>query len=774
MVIGASTKERVITLGSSINTSSTPSWSSSSGRFTFGFYPDGEAFAIGVWLIAGESRIIVWTANRDDPPISGGSVTLGYGGALQWSRTPSTPGSQRNPISDSSTPATSAAMLNTGNFVLYDMNQKIIWSTFDSPTDTLLPGQNLRPGWQLFSSVSQNNHAKGQYRFANQQDGNLVMYPVGTIDSDSSYWSTGTYIRGRLLTLSLDTNGTLWLFDRNYTEALFRTNQPSDASPAVENYYRLTLDADGILRLNSYVFLRQGRKPEIKVEWQVPGDRCLVKGVCGPNSFCRLTMTGDTRCSCLPGFEFLSTDQSTLGCWRTLPIGGCVRNSNNSGEELRVMATMVEVKNTTWLENPYAVLPATTSIEDCKILCLSDCACEISMFRDSYCSKQMVPIRYGSISGSNTTLFVKVYTYQGISVGQTSKTAGAGAMLISGAALVVFSLAVLSGSVLLICKHKRSLRYTRAPQLDDYMVDGDSVGLQSYSFQDLDVATNRFTQVLGRGAYGTVFKGVLANINKEIAVKRLEKMAEDGEGEFHREVRAIARTHHLNLLRLLGFCIEDTCRLLVYEYMPNGSLASLIFNSDAPPSWSKRVAIALDVARGLQYLHEEIQNPIIHCDIKPENILIDSSGIAKIADFGLAKLLIGNQTNTLTGVRGTRGYLAPEWSKNTAISVKVGVYSYGVMLLELISCKRSVELKRAGNEYNISEWAYECVMFGETKEVADDVRIEEAELVRMLKVGIWCTQNMPVMRPAMKSVVMMMEGSMEVRQPPRPSSFSQS
>uniref|UniRef100_A0A453QIJ7 non-specific serine/threonine protein kinase n=3 Tax=Aegilops tauschii TaxID=37682 RepID=A0A453QIJ7_AEGTS len=660
MVMRASTNETMIPLGSSINTSTTKSWFSSSGRFAFGFYPDGEAFAIGVRLVSGDTSIIVWTANRDDPPISGGSITLGYSGILQWSRTPLTPGTQRNPISDSSTPATSAAMLNTGNFVLYDMNRTIIWSTFDSPTGTLLPGQNLRPGAQLFASVSGNNRARGKYYLNNQLDGNLVLYPAGTIDSDSAYWSTVTSNKGLLLTLSLDPNGTLWMFDRktSYTKALFQTNQSLSASTAVENYYRLTFDADGILRLYSHVFLSLGSKPTTKVQWQVPGsDRCLVNGVCGPNSFCQLTVTGETSCTCLPGFEFLSTNQSTLGCWRTLPDSGCAKNSSSSDEGTRVMSTMVEVKNTTWAENAYAVLPETASIEDCKLHCLSDCACEISMFSDSYCSKLMVPIRYGRNSGSNSTLFVKVYTYHAI---QKNKIAGAGAMFISGVSLVVLSLVVLSGSVLLICRYKPSLRYMRAPQLEDYMVDGDSVGLQSYSFGDIDVATNGFSQVLGRGAYGTVFKGVLANMNKEIAVKRLEKMAEDEQREFHREVRAIARTHHRNLLRLLGFCIEGTCRLLVYEYMPNGSLASLLFNSDAPPSWSKRVAIALDVARGLQYLHEEIQNPIIHCDIKPENILIDSSGIAKIADFGLAKLLIGNQSNTLTGVRGMRGYLAQE------------------------------------------------------------------------------------------------------------------
>uniref|UniRef100_A0A0D9ZF92 non-specific serine/threonine protein kinase n=1 Tax=Oryza glumipatula TaxID=40148 RepID=A0A0D9ZF92_9ORYZ len=310
-------------------------------------------------------------------------------------------------------------------------------------------------------------------------------------------------------------------------------------------------------------------------------------------------------------------------------------------------------------------------------------------------------------------------------------------------------------------EHRRSLAHMTmtAPRQEDSRIDGNIVGLRSYSFQELDLATNGFGEELGKGAYGMVFKGVVADTNQDIAVKRLEKMAEDGQREFNREVRVIARTHHRNLLRLLGFCNEGIHRLLVYEYMPNGSLANLLFHSDASPAWSKRVAIALDVARGLQYLHSEIEGPIIHCDIKPENILIDSLGIAKIADFGLAKLLIGNQTKTFTGIRGTRGYLAPEWSKNRAITVKADVYSYGIMLLEVISCKKSMDLKRAGEEYNISEWAYECVMFGDAGKVADGV--DEAELVRMVNVGIWCTQSEPAMRPAMKSVALMIEGAIE-------------
>uniref|UniRef100_A0A0A8ZET5 non-specific serine/threonine protein kinase n=1 Tax=Arundo donax TaxID=35708 RepID=A0A0A8ZET5_ARUDO len=305
-------------------------------------------------------------------------------------------------------------MLDSGNFVLYDLKKQAIWSTFGSPTDTLLPGQDLPPGSQLFSSVSDINHATGKYRLFNQQDGNLVMYPVGAIDPDSSYWNTGTYGKGLLLTLSLDPNGTLWMFDQNttYTNVLFLTNQSSNGSPDTDVYFRLTLDADGILRLYSHVFLRQGRELMTEVKWLKPSsDRCLVKGVCGPNSFCQVSAKGETSCSCLPGFEFLSTSQS--GCWR-MQGGGCTGNSSN--DDIRPLATMVEVKNTSWSDNSFAVPPPTTSIEACKALCLSDCACEIAMF-DSYCSKQMLPMRYGKmVPGSNTTLFVKVYTYEPTSV----------------------------------------------------------------------------------------------------------------------------------------------------------------------------------------------------------------------------------------------------------------------------------------------------------------------------------------------------------------------
>ena len=163
-----------------------------------------------------------------------------------------------------------------------------------------------------------------------------------------------------------------------------------------------------------------------------------------------------------------------------------------------------------------------------------------------------------------------------------------------------------------------------------------------------------------------------------VAVKRLEKLVEEGEREYRAEMRAIGRTHHRNLVRLLGFCVKDTKRLLVYEYMSNGYLANLLFRAIWHPDWSDRLRIALDVARGILYLHEECEAPIIYCDIKPQNIVMDDSWTGKICDFGLVKFLMPDQTRTFTGARGTRGYVAPEWHKNIPISVKADVYSFGI------------------------------------------------------------------------------------------------
>ncbi|KAL7162347.1 hypothetical protein ACSBR2_042764 [Camellia fascicularis] len=223
---------------------------------------------------------------------------------------------------------------------------------------------------------------------------------------------------------------------------------------------------------------------------------------------------------------------------------------------------------------------------------------------------------------------------------------------------------------------------------------------------------------MGKGSFGTVYKGTLVSGggNKNIvAVKRLENIVKeegDMEFQFQIEVTAIGRTHHRNLVRLLGFCVEGRRKHLVYEYMNNGSLADVLFKDDTSrhPSWKERVKIALDIARGILYPHEECEACIVHCGIKPQNILMDDSWTAKISDFGLSKHLMRNHMNS--------SYLAPEWQqqrcKQDLISVKADIYSFGIVLLEIICSRRNIEVNVSNeDEMILSTWAYKCFVGGE-------------------------------------------------------------
>ena len=254
-------------------------------------------------------------------------------------------------------------------------------------------------------------------------------------------------------------------------------------------------------------------------------------------------------------------------------------------------------------------------------------------------------------------------------------------------------------------------------------------------------------------------------------MKKLDKVIQEGEEEFKTEVTVIGQTHHRNFVGLLDYCNEGEHRLLVYKFMSNGSLANLLFGISRP-EWSQRVQIAFGIARGLMYLHEECCTQIIHCDIKPQNILLDDHFTPRISDFGLAKLLLADQTRiTRTGIRGTIGYFAPEWFRKGSITAKVDVYSYGGVLLEMICCKSSVVFGDNEEEEALTDWAYECYMGGKLEEMVEDDEEARKDMKRvetMVKVAFWCIQEDPGRRPTMRKVSQMLDGVVEVPVPPRP------
>lgn len=253
-------------------------------------------------------------------------------------------------------------------------------------------------------------------------------------------------------------------------------------------------------------------------------------------------------------------------------------------------------------------------------------------------------------------------------------------------------------------------------------------------------------------------------------MKKLEGVGQ-GKKEFRAEVSIIGSIHHLHLVRLRGYCAEGTHRLLAYEYMSNGSLEKWLFkkNKEFMLDWDTRFNIAVGTAKGLAYLHEDCDVKIVHCDIKPENVLLDDHFLAKVSDFGLAKLMTREQSHVFTTMRGTRGYLAPEWITNYAISEKSDVFSYGMVLLEIIGGRKNYDPSESSEKSHFPSYAFKMMEEGKLKDLIDrNLKVEEED-VRVstaIKVALWCIQDDMSLRPSMAKVVQMLEGICTVPSPP--------
>ncbi|XP_059077705.1 rust resistance kinase Lr10-like [Cryptomeria japonica] len=295
-----------------------------------------------------------------------------------------------------------------------------------------------------------------------------------------------------------------------------------------------------------------------------------------------------------------------------------------------------------------------------------------------------------------------------------------------------------------------------------------------YYYHQIKRYTNNFAVRLGQGGFGTVFKGELPN-GCIIAVKILEK-SKYSRIQFLNEVVTIGRIHHLHLVRLLGFCIEGSKRALIYEYMVNGSLEKYIHGDDQTVlNWKQLHSIAMGTARGIAYLHDECRNRILHCDIKPHNVLLDANFSPKVADFGLAKLTNREDSHvSLTGAGGTPGYAAPEvWSKtNGPVTDRSDVYSYGMLVMEMVGGRKNLDIKATrSSKFYYPEWAFKQVEMGafeklRGKTIEDDEEVVIAKKLSML--GLWCIQYDPSQRPPMSRVIQMLEGAVDTVIPPQP------
>lgn len=303
----------------------------------------------------------------------------------------------------------------------------------------------------------------------------------------------------------------------------------------------------------------------------------------------------------------------------------------------------------------------------------------------------------------------------------------------------------------------------RTQRIESFLQKNGTPYPKRYKYAEVKRISKSFTAKLGQGGFGAVYRGNLFD-GRQVAVKMLQASKGEGE-EFINEVASISRTSHVNIVSLLGFCLEGSKRALIYEYMPNGSLERYVFNSSSKDAvsitWEKLFDIAVGIARGLEYLHRGCSTRIVHFDIKPHNILLDQEFCPKISDFGMAKLCVNEESIiSIGGARGTIGYIAPEvFSKQFgAVSSKSDVYSYGMMVLEMVGAReKNINDSESSSQY-FPQWIYEhlddyCVS-------ASEINGEITEIVRkMIVVGLWCIQVSPTNRPTMTRVVEMLEGT---------------
>ncbi|EEF29363.1 hypothetical protein RCOM_1170110 [Ricinus communis] len=357
---------------SSLITTSNSYWSSDSGHFAFGFYQQGDGFALGIWMPRIQQKTVIWTANLNDPPLPT---------RLTWHQ------GHHKLVSNANQSASSASMLDSGNFVLYDSESKIIRQTFASPTDNIVSEQRLLAGQKLVSSTSNINQSSGGFELNMQTDGNLVMYPAVLFARVAAYayWSTATYTAGNNVSLNLDSNGQLYLLNSTgFTIKTLKERATISGNPI----YRGTIDEDGIFRLYLH---NLDQNSNWSVEWS-SSSKCDPINLCGLNSYCTL-VDQDSACICLPGFEFVDQGQENLGCKRNSTLDDCIsfRESN---------VTMQELTSISWEDDPYYILESSTSIA-CRDERLGDCYCEAAIYSKRQCRKKKLPLRFGVLRSSN-------------------------------------------------------------------------------------------------------------------------------------------------------------------------------------------------------------------------------------------------------------------------------------------------------------------------------------------------------------------------------------
>uniref|UniRef100_A0A5B6YZ94 Receptor-like serine/threonine-protein kinase n=1 Tax=Davidia involucrata TaxID=16924 RepID=A0A5B6YZ94_DAVIN len=740
-------------------------------KFQLGFFSPNNSKNryLGIWYYNITPQTIVWVANRNHPlndssgvmkiGENGNLILLDHTGNVTWS----------TDIQTMSSKTSVAQLLDSGNLVLRDDSkpntERYLWQSFDNPSDTMLAGMKL--GWDL--RIGLNRYLKSW----NSAD-----------DPSPGEFSYG-----------IDLHGLPQLVLRKGSVNLFRSGPwggvqfsgvhitpnlafiPKVIADPEEVYYEYDLYNESTLTM--CVLSYSGALQRLvwnnsSLEWLVmhalPNDKCDNYDQCGSNAICTIS---DARiCSCFTGYIPKSSQDWDMLIWS----GGCIRRNPLNCPTGEGFIELVGVKMPDLLQ---FWMNTSMTLEDCREECLKNCSCTAYANSNANGGGNGCLLWFGDLIDvrklteyGNQKLYIRVTASDLVSKSDSRKKVMVVVTISASIALVVLFIA----SYII---WRRNLQQGTHPEIQ--AGDEENLELPIFNMVTIAEATHNFSysNKIGEGGFGPVYKGQLST-GQEIAVKRLSESSQQGLNELKNEVMLIAKLQHRNLVRLLGYCIQGVERMLIYEYMPNGSLDSFIFDNARSTFlvWKRRFDIIVGIARGLLYLHRDSRLKIIHRDLKASNVLLDSEMNPKISDFGLARCFGGDQSSAKTRrVVGTYGYMSPEYAIDGLFSTKSDAYSFGVLVLEMVNGKRNRQFHHPDHDFNLLGHAWKLWTEGKAFDLIDPLMEDSfpmSEVLRCIQVGLLCVQQCPEDRPTMSLVLLMLDNeSAMLPQPKRPGFYTE-
>ncbi|KAI9385211.1 hypothetical protein POPTR_011G038800v4 [Populus trichocarpa] len=761
---------------------------SAGNKFELGFFsPVNSTYRyVGIWYsnISAETQVL-WVANRNKPitdssgmmKISedGNLVVLNGQGEVLWSSNVSIGFNQ-----------STAQLTDDGNLVMKaGPNGNLVWQTFQQPTDTYLPkmrlSANARTGnktllmsWRSSSDPSVGNFSAG-------------VNPLGIPElfiwyNGHPFWRSGPWVGQNFIgipgmSISVYLSGFTLQDEGDGTFTMSLIVDPASR-------FKYVLTSHGKFKEQYWDYGKQGWE----YTWEAPSTDCDIYGKCG--SFGSCDAQNSPICTCLKGFVAKNQDEWNKGIWTS----GCVRMTSLQCDRIQNGSQVGKEDGFKKLE--MMKVPAfaeywsyaSSSEQECKDECLRNCSCVACSYYNGF----------GCMAWTGNLIDIQKFSEGGtdlnIRLASTELDNKRNMKVIISMAVIVGAIAIcicvfLSWKWMATHRERKLISEEtlsfKTREAQETVFDGNSpenvkeVKLEPlFKLKILETATNNFdiSKKLGQGGFGAVYRGKLPD-GLEIAVKRLSRTSGQGLEELMNEVVVISKLQHRNLVRLLGCCVEGEEMMLVYEYLPNKSLDAFLFDSlrKGQLDWERRFDIINGICRGLLYLHRDSRLRIIHRDLKPSNILLDHELNPKISDFGMARIFCGNedQVNT-TRVVGTYGYMSPEYLMKGRFSEKSDVFSFGVLLLEIVSGRRNSNFY--DNEHSLSLIGYAFKLWKERDITAlVDPAISdpcfEVEIFRCIHIGLLCVQELAKDRPAVSTITSMLNSEIVDLPPPKKPAF---